>query len=98
MLGCLRGFSDSGSINTLCSKQGCSNTLMLLTVEVVLVISLYLAPQLWFSDTWAPDEHFIPTLVRITVDKQLHVLQVGTYSFVSISFLFAFMLFKTLTQ
>ena len=32
--------------------------------------------QLWFSDTWAPDEHFIPTLVRVSVDSHLHVLQV----------------------
>jgi len=31
--------------------------------------------RLWFSDTWAPDEHFIPTLVRVSVDSHLHVLQ-----------------------
>ena len=36
----------------------------------------FLLFQLWFSDTWAPDEHFIPTLVRITVDRHLHVIQV----------------------
>ena len=27
-------------------------------------------------DTWAPDEHYIPTLVRITVDSHDHVIQV----------------------
>ena len=31
---------------------------------------------MWFSDTWAPDEHFIPTLVRVSVDSHLHVIQV----------------------
>ena len=31
-------------------------------------------------DTWAPDEHYIPTLVRITVDSHYHVIQVkGLY-------------------
>ena len=32
--------------------------------------------QVWFQDTWAPDEHYIPTLVRVSVDSHLHVLQV----------------------
>lgn len=28
--------------------------------------------QVWFVDTWAPDEHFIPTLVRTSSGSQIH--------------------------
>ncbi|XP_023344012.1 beta-1,3-galactosyl-O-glycosyl-glycoprotein beta-1,6-N-acetylglucosaminyltransferase 4 [Eurytemora carolleeae] len=41
------------------------------------IINSELSKQLkiWFLDTWAPDEHYIPTLVRTSVDFHNHVLQ-----------------------